>query len=96
MGYQVYDDIKGRPLRMAGYGVPAICDYPKCNVDIDRGLAYMCGGDGNTEDGCGLHFCEKHLTRLPQLCSRCSRDHEPFEPKPDCVEWVKWVMTDES
>lgn len=96
MGYQVYDDIKGRPLRMAGYCVPAICDYPGCNVEIHRGLAHMCGGDGNEEEGCGLHFCDEHLGVSPQLCDRCAEGQEPFEPKPDCKEWVSWVLTDES
>lgn len=48
--------------RFIGYGVPAYCDHPDCDAEIDRGLAYVCceqqpyGG----EHGCGLYFCEEH------------------------------------
>ena len=31
--------------RDIGYGVPATCDQPGCGADIDRGLAFVCGGD---------------------------------------------------
>ena len=48
--------------RDIGYGVPAICDYPGCGGAIDRGLAYVCGGEPyGGEDGCGLYFCGSHL-----------------------------------
>lgn len=30
--------------RDIGYGVPAFCDHPGCTAEIDRGLAYVCGG----------------------------------------------------
>ena len=47
--------------RDVGYGVPAYCDHPDCNEEIDRGLSYVCGGEPfGGEDGCGLYFCEKH------------------------------------
>lgn len=62
MGYQVYrihKDIGG--YRFAGYGVPAICEYPKCNEEIDRGVSYACGGEPNSEYGCDRYFCSKHL-----------------------------------
>ncbi|HEX8564106.1 MAG TPA: hypothetical protein VF648_00460 [Pyrinomonadaceae bacterium] len=47
--------------RDIGYGVPAVCDHPACNAEIDRGLSYVCGSDPyGGEHGCGLFFCEKH------------------------------------
>jgi hypothetical protein len=30
--------------REIGYGVDAECDVPGCTAEIDRGLAYRCGG----------------------------------------------------
>lgn len=70
--------------RFIGYGVPAYCDHPSCNKEIDRGLSYVCGGEPyGGEEGCGLHFCEEHLhfyytedeelgsCNSPQLCQRC-------------------------
>jgi hypothetical protein len=44
--------------RDIGYGVPATCDRPGCGTGIDRGLAYVCGGQPyGGEEGCGLYFC---------------------------------------
>lgn len=100
MGWQIYEDRKGRPLRWAGYGVPAYCDHPDCNEKIDRGLAHVCGDTQNEDRGCSLHFCAKHLYLSPkfgQLCERCyPRVKKPFEPKLDHPEWVQHVLTDES
>ena len=40
MGWSLgFDDKWNRDI---GYGVPAYCDHPKCSVEIDRGLAYVC------------------------------------------------------
>lgn len=48
--------------RDIGYGVPAFCDHPGCGAEIDRGLAYVCGGEPyGGEEGCGLFFCSAHL-----------------------------------
>ena len=42
MGWEIgYDDNWERDI---GYGVPAECDHPDCQV-IDRGLSYVCGGE---------------------------------------------------
>lgn len=87
--------------RDIGYGVPAVCDYPKCDKEIDRGLSYACGGlDGvEGEIGCGLYFCSEHLNHYrkgQQICPRCYRYRAPFNPKPDVKEWIKWKLTDES
>ena len=93
--------------RHIGYGVPAKCDHPDCDANIDRGLAYACGG-GVTEDvpNCGLFFCERHLSyteaddesgeRQGFVCERCLHDEPPFDASPDTDEWVQHVLTDES
>lgn len=100
MGYQVYEDRAARDLgvaRWAGYGVPAICDHPECEAQIDRGLEYRCGDDG--EDGCGLSFCSSHLyigAGDPQMCERCCDENPPFTPKPDTAEWERWMLSDGS
>ncbi len=56
MGYQVYKVGK----RWGGYGVPAVCEYPTCSEEIDRGMAYACGGEPFSELGCDRYFCGKH------------------------------------
>lgn len=91
--------------RDIGYGVPAICDHPNCNNDIDRGLSYVCGGEPyGGEHGCGLFFCGEHLfyhqfrgeETVIQTCKRCDTYKPPYSPKPDTQEWVNWKLTDES
>lgn len=56
MGYQVYK--VGH--RWGGYGVPAVCEHPDCNKEIDRGISFACGGEPFSEHGCDRYFCEKH------------------------------------
>jgi hypothetical protein len=94
----------GKDDRDIGYGVPALCDQPDCDKQIDRGLSYVCGminTDGE-DRGCGLHFCKDHLGYSPkygQLCDRCyPRMRKPFVRKPDLPEWSqhKNKLTDES
>lgn len=100
MGWAVGYDHNWR--RDIGYGVPAVCDHPGCNEEINRGLAYVCGGEPyGGEDGCGLHFCGKHLRlgvegKERQVCERCAKGQEPFAPKPDTAEWMRWKLTDPS
>lgn len=99
MGWSIGWDNKWK--RDIGYGVPAYCDHPECNEEIDRGLSYVCGGEPYGGDrGCGLYFCPEHTllhARLPHLCERCSpRIRVPFKPKPDHPRWVVWKLTDES
>lgn len=103
MGYSVYD----QGHRWAGYGVPALCDQPGCGAEIDRGLAYACGG-GPTEDvpNCGLFFCAQHLNYVERddatgerqgfVCERCRDGMPPFDPTPDTAEWVAHMLTDAS
>lgn len=95
MGWSIgYDDTWKRDI---GYGVPAYCDHPDCNEEIDRGLSYVCcdmrphGG----EKGCGLYFCSKH-TRGDHKCERCVKRRKPFAAKPDHPDWIAWKLTDES
>jgi hypothetical protein len=103
MGWSVgYDTTWHRDI---GYGVPAVCDQPSCDVEIDRGLAYVCGSEPfGGEFGCGLYFCEDHLGyRVPRRtgqgvmnCARCRQYRSPYKPKPDVREWVEHKLTDES
>lgn len=101
MGYAVYFDATHK--RFAGYGVPAKCDHPDCDADIDRGLSYVCGSAPFGDNGCGLYFCHEHLSYLicsddsidgTQNCDRCIEDEQPFEPKPDVPIWVNHMLTD--
>jgi len=90
--------------RDIGYRVPALCDYPDCEKQIDRGLDYVCGKEPfGGEHGCGLYFCYEHLYIVPrentttQLCLHCKQeDCEEFKPKPDVNEWLQHKLTDES
>lgn len=102
MGWQVgYDS---RWQRDIGYGVPAICDRPVCGTVINRGLGYVCGGDPyGGEKGCGLFFCDDHLTgsrkdedRWVRVCGRCDKSRQPYDPTPDTAEWLNWKLTDGS
>lgn len=103
MGWSIgYDNHWKRDV---GYGVPATCDHPRCNAKIDRGLAYVCGGEPfGGEQGCGLHFCGKHLRFRNvkskgwshQNCFRCSDYKKPYTPKSDLQEWIDHKMTDPS
>ena len=93
MGWAIgYDSNWQRDI---GYGVPCICDYPKCNKKIDRGISYVCGGEPyGGEEGCGLYFCLNHGGG--RLCPRCLEGKEPFKPKKDIKEWIDFKMTDPS
>ncbi len=96
MGWSLgYDDEWGRWI---GYGVPAYCDYPGCNKEIDRGLSYVCGNDPyGGEFGCGLYFCGEHGGfGKHHLCERCEEGKEPFEPKKEHPDWIKHLLTDKS
>lgn len=83
--------------RDIGYGVPAYCDHPQCMEEIDRGLAYVCGGEPyGGDDGCGLYFCGKHRG-YNSLCPRCQASKPPYKhPKPDHPTWLKHKLTDSS
>lgn len=101
MGYAVYEDETARELgvtRWAGYGVPGVCDDPECDTEIGRGMGYRCERryieDADVQEreveGCGLHFCEEHLS------TGCSEEHATYTPTPDTPEWERHMLTDDS
>jgi hypothetical protein len=97
MGWSLgYDDIW---QRWVGYGVPAYCDHPGCGAEIDRGLAYVCGGEPHGGDeGCGLFFCGQHILGIgtDQRCAPCRHGDAPFFPTPEHPTWVAHVCADPS
>ena len=104
MGWSIGYDRKWK--RDIGYGVPATCDHPGCGVEIDRGLACVCGGQPyGGEEGCGLYFCDAHLHYCAidwtddvsePLCDRCCEGEDPFTPTPDLPRWIEHKLTHES
>lgn len=93
MGYSIGQ----RDGRDIGYGVPAICDHPKCNVEIDRGMGYACDEYNDKKEkhrGCGLFFCSKHGGG--SLCKRCETYKTPYKEKPDMLYWIAFKLFDES
>jgi hypothetical protein len=68
MGYGYYTVVGwgplGTPERPAGYLVLATCDARGCDVEIDRGLGYLCGdsphGPFDDAPGCGRYYCGAH------------------------------------
>lgn len=62
MGYQVYRVGKRTEpgYRYGGYGVPAYCEFPSCEEEIDRGVSFACGDEPFSEYGCDRYFCSKH------------------------------------
>lgn len=96
MGWAVGFD--KRWSRDIGYGVIAHCDHPGCRRVIDRGLAFVCGGEPfGGSNGCGLYFCSKHLfyksKKNAQACEQCLNSRKPFGPKPDHKKWMHFKMT---
>lgn len=71
-------DSEGREI---GYGIEAMCDEPGCDAEIDRGLAYACGGMHGSPPGCEGYFCPEHLVLGVDayLCERC-KEKEMAEP----------------
>lgn len=84
--------------REVGYSVQAVCDKDGCTAEIDRGLAYCCGGmHGGGEHGCGDYFCPDHLCYgghirpgglVPgaALCESCLARWEVAYPDPDDLD----------
>jgi hypothetical protein len=78
MGYASYTTADGRE---AGYSVTAHCDEDSCTVEIDRGLAYLCGDSPHGDEyGCSKFYCGQHMFSAPAvieimgggLCGRCN------------------------
>lgn len=105
MGWSIgYDEVWKRDI---GYGVVALCDYPECNKEIDRGLSYVCANEEpRGGDGCGLYFCGKHHNHwrnidddddaLAMCCERCAKGEKPFPAKPDLPLWTFFKKVDPS
>jgi len=107
MGYQVYKIKKDNGYRWGGYGVPAICEHPKCNKEIDRGMDYACGGEPFSQYGCDRYFCGNHLVfhrfntgfnsrECKLVCERCAEKKNSFPYKPEAKEWLKHILKDKS
>lgn len=102
MGYQIYKVGK----RWGGYGVPAVCEHPKCNEEIDRGMSFACGGEPFSELGCDRYFCGKHREwhdfntgsgrEGKEVCARCAKRKPPFPYKPEHPDWVNHLLKDPS
>lgn len=94
MGWSVgWDSTWDRDI---GYGVPALCDHPRCRARINRGLAYVCCGQRpyGGDKGCGLYFCGKHAD-YDGRCPRCRHHKPPYKhAKPDVREWLEWKLND--
>lgn len=72
MGYGYYV-IDGKEC---GYNVEAVCEEEGCEEEIDRGLAFACGGEpGEGDTYCDGYFCLSHLVITPegQRCRRCEK-----------------------
>ena len=62
-------DSKGRPI---GYAHEGTCDHDGCEVEIDRGLAFACGGmHGDDECGCEGYFCSDHMVYIEPPEEHC-------------------------
>lgn len=82
------DDSEGRPI---GYAFAGTCDAPGCEVAIDRGLSYACGGMHGDGDGwsCEKYFCEAHRKgwapdadgRMRLVCQPCEDEWRKAEPE---------------
>lgn len=105
MGWSIGYDARWK--RWIGYGVPCFCDAPGCSEEIDRGLAFVCGGEPyGGEHGCGLFFCAAHRhshtfgrgrnAETVEVCARCDHHRLPYKPKPEHSDWVHHLLTDSS
>lgn len=84
MGWELgYDN---RHERWVGYGVPAFCDHPGCNAEIDRGLGFKCEEEGC---GCSKFYCERHRMEV--------ESHTHVRPVwCEHPKWVEHLLTDSS
>jgi hypothetical protein len=84
MGYAIYEVGE----RWGGYGVPAICEHPSCNKEIDRGVSYACGEEPFSEHGCDRYFCGEHreYVSFTDDGELCEHDIEGEDCDCDAVE----------
>lgn len=62
MSYSCYWDEDQK--RWCGDEVIAYCEHPDCNKEITRGESAICRG-------CGLFFCDEHVSFFSQECRIC-------------------------
>lgn len=95
MGYAVGEGVFLGKFRWIGYGVPAYCDHPDCNVEIDRGMGYACNHE------CGGYYCSRHRF-LPEIMLNdnneveycgCLHEHVQREEHP---KWLAFILNEES
>lgn len=116
MGYSVYEDRRAASdsgvKRWAGYGVPALCDYPGCSESINRGLGSRCDSWHEWKylrDGVEVEYTEYWDDEVEIVHSEgcnmffCAEhsDHPEHDkansvPKADSDEWLSFMFTDES
>jgi hypothetical protein len=72
--------------REIGYSVKDICNAEGCEVEINRGISYRCGGVHNLRDdyGCGNFFCGNHMYfgSKDHLCEKCI-ETDPIDDEDD-------------
>ena len=84
MGYSIGYDSKWK--RDIGYGVPAYCDHPGCDEEIDRGMGWQCESE---KCGCKKYYCATHLYST----KKHTHDAPPVRWHPD---WRDHVLSDAS
>lgn len=98
--------------RWVGYGVPAACDMPECETEIDRGMGYKCEEwvDYEYQRHGELieapKFLDDETEELEVEKDGCGLffcpdhqhhpDHEQATPKLDSEEWQRHQLTDET
>lgn len=88
MGWAVGWD--GDHGRYRGYGVPAYCDAKGCQVEVDRGLGYVCEGDA-----CGC-YDEDDLSVTTFVCGEHACADVDWSDVPEHPDWINHLLTDES
>lgn len=75
--------------REIGYGVDAECDVPSCSAEINRGMAYRCGGTRNfagEDAGCGAYVCDEHnFFECCPLCDGPDNGDPPWGPDAEAI-----------
>ena len=95
MWYAVYDIWNDR---FGGYWVPAICEHPDCNKEIDRWMRYACWWEPFSEYWCDRYFCEEHTKFVTfdkdwKIVSDEDYDEEKedeYETKQICFRCAEW------
>lgn len=77
--------------RWAGYWVPAYCEHPDCNKEIDRWMSYACWWEPFSEYWCDRYFCEEHMDFLAiNQDGEVVKDEDYEIEKEDSYEFIEW------